>query len=629
MMRIGVFFGGQSREREISFSGARTFFESIDTTLFEPVPIFVDSHGNFILLDERFLKETDIRSFYPPKTTTEGVLKGFNIYVESIKVLTDEQLSLMASKIGHLIRPTDFKKYFDFGFILLHGPYGEDGSLQGLLEWYNIPYSGSGILGSAMGIDKYIQKQFLTMMSLDPGRHKAILKKDYLRSDKKLLFESLKKDVGFPFVVKAPYQGSSIGVSIVKQDDLEVFKRSMNKALFSVSIAKDMWQGLNQQEKEQYVRDLIDLDKGIGLPVIFSDESLLAGDLGEVICYRPYELIQKLDDYFSYAEQSATLTSFDSEELVLFEAFLKGKEFSCGVIQDEHGKPVALPPTEIISHTAEGFDYNAKYKPGGSSKKIPIGISVKHIEEIQAICRRAFVDFKYNVCVRIDGFFTEDNKIVLIDTNTVPGMSPTSLIFRQAAEIGLNATQFLTYIIRTSLAERVKTGKKPYHLLAQLRNLDVRIQNMAERNRLKPKSAIIMTGFNKDKNSILETARRIYTNLCTSRDLQPIVLLMSDSQMTELYTLPISYLLKPTLSDVIDALKQPLHPAIAETIEKASNITQKYAPDFNPLPQQVTYFHLQGKIKAVYLVGETKAPSVEKLKALLQNDHTLCKEYML
>ncbi len=628
-MRVGVFFGGQSREREISFAGARTFFESIDTTLFEPVPIFVDSHGNFILLDERFLKESQIRDFYPPKTNTDSVLQGFNIYVESIKVLTDEQLALMASKIGHLIRPTDFKKYFDFGFILLHGPYGEDGSLQGLLEWYNIPFSGSGILGSAMGIDKYVQKQFLTMMGLDPGRHKAILKKDYLRSDKKILFENLKKDLGFPFVVKAPYQGSSIGVSIVKQNDLEVFKRSMNKALFSISVEKTLWSSFSQADKEQYVRDLIDLDKGIGLPVIFSDESLLAGDLGDVICYRPYELIQKLDDYFTYAEQSATLTSFDSEELVLFEAFLNGKEFSCGVIQDEYGKPVALPPTEIISHTSEGFDFDAKYKPGGSSKKIPIGIATEYIEQIQAICRRAFVDFKYNVCVRIDGFFTEDKKIVLIDTNTVPGMSPTSLIFRQAAEIGLNATQFLTYIIRTSLAERVKTGKKPYLLLTQLRNLDTRIQNAAERNRIKPKSAIIMTGFNLSKNDILDTARRIYTNLCTSRDLQPIIMLMPNSQQADLHILPISHLLKPTLQDVMDALKAPLHPAIAETIEKARSITQKYAPEFNPLTQQVTYFHLQGKIKAVYMVGETKAPSAEKLKTLLHNDHILCKEYMI
>lgn len=70
-MRIGIFFGGQPREREISFAGGKTVFENINKALFTPVPVFVDSLGNFILIDNQYLYENSIRDFYPPKSFIE------------------------------------------------------------------------------------------------------------------------------------------------------------------------------------------------------------------------------------------------------------------------------------------------------------------------------------------------------------------------------------------------------------------------------------------------------------------------------------------------------------------------------------------------------------------------------
>jgi D-alanine-D-alanine ligase len=172
-IRIGIFFGGQSREREVSFAGGRTVYDNLDKQLFEPVPIFVDSFGNFCLLNWEFVYKGSIRDFYPPTFIHENhqqlpclpdLPHGFQVYAESIEHLAqnrDEQLKVL-KEIGKPLQMEELKSLIDFAFLALHGTFGEDGSIQGLLEWMGIPYSGSGILASAMGINKAVQKDFQT-----------------------------------------------------------------------------------------------------------------------------------------------------------------------------------------------------------------------------------------------------------------------------------------------------------------------------------------------------------------------------------------------------------------------------------------------------------------------------------
>ena len=83
-MRIGIFFGGTSREREISFAGGRTVFDNLDKTLFQPVPIFVDSLGQFILLDWPNIYKGTIRDFYPPVEVQPPTLHPWQVYIESL-----------------------------------------------------------------------------------------------------------------------------------------------------------------------------------------------------------------------------------------------------------------------------------------------------------------------------------------------------------------------------------------------------------------------------------------------------------------------------------------------------------------------------------------------------------------
>jgi UDP-N-acetylmuramate--alanine ligase len=144
----------------------------------------------------------------------------------------------------------------------------------------------------------------------------------------------------------------------------------------------------------------------------------------------------------------------------MIEGFIEGKEFSCIVLEDtdSNNKAIALPPTEIRKGK-ELFDYRSKYLPGLSRKITPIEATDEQINAIRKECERLFSELCFDVYARIDGFLSTDGKVFLNDPNTTSGMMPSSFFFHQAAEIGLTPSQFLTYIIRTSLSKRIKNSK--------------------------------------------------------------------------------------------------------------------------------------------------------------------------
>jgi D-alanine-D-alanine ligase len=570
-MRIGIFFGGQSREREISYLGGRTAYENLDRTLFEPVPIFVDSFGNFVWIEPDFLYKSGIRDFYPPfvpKPYTK-----FEVYAESF----DWEMSVTnyLGKIGYEMSLHHLKTEIDFAFIALHGQPGEDGSLQGLFEWTNLPYSSCGILSSAIGIDKIIQTKLMNIVTKKPKKYTTISWKDWQASNKKTCFEHIVSKVGFPFVAKAPHQGSSIGVAIVKEaNDLQSFVKAVNRCFFVQELRAAEWQAMTNTEKEKFLQDLTDLDKGIAFPLIVENETIL----------HPQSLWKVLDRHFDIEnsqespKESLVLYAVNAEDEVLFEEFIVGQEFSCGVLQDENGKAVALPPTEIIS--AETFDFDSKYKVGGSRKKIPIDTSNENIAQIQQDVCTVFEELGFNVCARIDGFLTSNNEVLLHDPNTVPGMSPASLIFKQTAEIGLNISQTLTYLIRTSLTERAKVAKNTMTYRKLAAELDKKIEAEKERRKQLPKLAIVF-----GTDAALAAAKKLYTKLYAEGNYAVVPVLKTAQKW---YALPVNLMTKDSVAEIEANLLVAKHPAIAKTIENASNITKKYAGDFPQKAWEVT-----------------------------------------
>lgn len=595
-MKIGIFFGGQSREREISFAGGRTVYDNLNKNLFDAVPIFVDSIGNFILLDWQYVYKGTIRDFYPPIDALPSSPHGFQVYIESLGESSLQKQDDIASKVGRKIQPEEFSSLFDFAFLALHGPYGEDGNIQGILEWYNIPYSGSGILPSAIGINKAVQKDLMTKAGFQ-GPASTILKKSQWRtSDASSLFNQLKQQLGLPFVVKAPYQGSSIGIAVVSDDDIAKFERSVNKCFFIHKISRGHWESMSDSGRVFFIKTLVDIREGIGLPVMVNDHLRID---------HPEELLRFLNQHFTHSNEDVSLESLDNEEELVVEQFVRGREFSCIVIQDDQGRPIALPPTEIVKGD-QVFDYRSKYLPGMSRKLTPIDLPVADINRIRGNCEKLFSDLHFNVYARLDGFYTPEGAIFLNDPNTTSGMMPSSFFFHQAAEIGLNPSQFLTYIIRTSLVERIKTGKKTYRLKQLLAGLDSHLSDLSRISGEKTRIAVIMGGFSSERHISVESGRNIYEKLSSSTTYEPIpVFLTGNEDHHELYLIPVNIMLKDNADDIREkvwhAQNTSRHAIIEEIIAATANIRDKYVQKATMEPQAVSYAELAQMINAAFI----------------------------
>jgi D-alanine-D-alanine ligase len=569
-MKIGIFFGGPAREREISFAGGKTAMENIDKSLFEPVPVFVDGCGNFILLKPELVYAPSIRDFYPPQSY-QG---DYRIYSESLGQMSDDELLTMISSVGTKISPDKFSEYFKFAFIAMHGPACEDGSIQGLLEWYGIPYSGPSLLGSSIGIDKIAQND-LIKLAVGLDKKTTTLTRAYFEAnDSAKVFEEIKEKVGLPFVVKAPHQGSSIGVSFVKKDSVEDFEKAVKQCLFIREVSENEW---NSVDKHEFVQRMANLDEGIGLPVSMN---------GEVI-YHPIELLEKLNENLtrnltpspSPVERGAAnkviqLISMNSEDAILIEGFVKGQEFSCGVIQTPDCESVALPPTEIIANV-EVFDFKAKYQSSATRKKIPVDTSLENNQQIQHDVKATFDALKFGVCTRIDGFLTPDGRVILHDPNTIPGMSPTSLIFKQMAEIGMNVTDAITYFIRQSIRERIRASKNTFKFQKLLDKLDAAIAKRIEEMPNRKGVAIIFGGYSPEiqEDSYIK-ARKAFGKLAASREYKPVPIFLSGTaENYRLHRLPVNLMFKEFAEDVSKLLDQPVHPLIVQTRKNAEKIT--------------------------------------------------------
>jgi len=596
-MKIGIFFGGQSREREISFAGGRTVYDNLNKSLFEAVPVFVDSLGNFILLNWEYIYKGTIRDFYPPVSALPATKHAFQVYLESLGELTDAELDAIIAKVGKRIGPHQFKGLFDFAFLALHGPYGEDGNIQGMLEWYGIPYSGSGVLPSAVGVSKHVQKDLMKAAGFPGPKTATLSRTEWLGTEYKGdLLEKLVHQIGLPFVIKSPNQGSSIGVSVLSEKDNVRFVAAVNRSFFIQDVFAAAWNGYSEEQKVRFITSLTDIREGIGLPV-----QITTGK-GQAIVHHPEDLFDQLNEKLENFEK-VTLQALSGEELVLFESFLPGKEFSCIVIQDNHGRPIALPPTQIIKG-GDVFDYRSKYLPGMSRKITPIDVPDEHLQKIRTECVRLFNALHFNVYARIDGFVNSLGEVFLNDPNTTSGMLPSSFFFHQAAEIGMNPSQFLTYILRTSLAERVKSGKDNLRLREQLRDLDAQIARLQSAKTQKVRVGVIMGGFSSERHISVESGRNIYEKLSSSDKYEPLpIFLTGDEHNHEMYVMPINVMLKDNADDIRDKIRSGAekHPLVKQIIGEARGITEKYVGEALEYPYALSYPQLAEKVDVVFI----------------------------
>lgn len=230
-IRVGVLFGGRSGEHEVSLLSAASVLEAIDKTKYEVVPIGITKDGRWLaathaenLLRGQHAPGEHLRAGDPHATSTAAVLAtGSSTIIPPMPQA--ELLPFQSSPPGpkrNLAQNDDAEGrsphpiHVDIIFPVLHGTFGEDGTIQGLLELADIPYVGAGVLGSAAGMDKDVMKRLFAAAGLPIVKHVTVLRCDW-HDEPKQVRRLVEENLKYPLFVKPANLGSSVGISKVHE----------------------------------------------------------------------------------------------------------------------------------------------------------------------------------------------------------------------------------------------------------------------------------------------------------------------------------------------------------------------------------------------------------------------------
>lgn len=322
-LKVVVLMGGKSSEHEISILSGQQVVSQINKKKYDVLPVVISKKGQWQLTSV-----SDVMALNNPiinKGTAEEI------------VLVDKK-EIEVQSIS--------KKDVDLFFIAMHGPNGEDGTIQGMLELTGIPYTGSGVLASALGMDKEMFKKMMVANNIRVPNDSA----------------------KFPCFVKPCDQGSSVGASIAKN----------NKELkASIDLARKF-----------------------------------AGN-------------------------------------VLVEEYIRGKEVTCAILGNDN--PVALPVIEIVPLKGTFFDYESKYTESGSKEIVPARISSAMTKKIQKIAIKVFKVLKCKGFGRVDFILKDNQEPVVLEINTIPGLTPMSLLPKAAKAAGIEYSDLIDKIINYAI----------------------------------------------------------------------------------------------------------------------------------------------------------------------------------
>jgi D-alanine-D-alanine ligase len=206
--RVGVIFGGRSGEHEVSIRSARAVIESIDHTKYDVVPIAITKEGKWLAPAEAVKL---LPGSAQPLISSEVISRS----QPNVAILGDPSHKGLISLNSN--SDSLFSEKLDVVFPVLHGPFGEDGTVQGLLEMADIPYVGCGVLASSCGMDKVTMKSLFQQAGLPMCRY-TWFRRSAWRRDPSNVISKIQHEIGFPCFVKPANLGSSVGVSKAVDD---------------------------------------------------------------------------------------------------------------------------------------------------------------------------------------------------------------------------------------------------------------------------------------------------------------------------------------------------------------------------------------------------------------------------
>ncbi len=226
-LRIGIIYGGRSGEHEVSIASAASIFKYLDRNRFEPIPIRIEKDGRWLIADRPPMALAASEVIEQARVQSSHAVRGGR-QTHMVAYPADEPLLTIErsrSDEGRNAYVTGLS--LDVVFPVLHGPLGEDGTVQGLLELANLPYVGAGVLASAVGMDKAVMKVVFAAAGLPVSPGRVVLRHQWDR-DRDAIAAACAATFGYPLFVKPANLGSSVGIS--KASDLDALVHGIDLA---------------------------------------------------------------------------------------------------------------------------------------------------------------------------------------------------------------------------------------------------------------------------------------------------------------------------------------------------------------------------------------------------------------
>lgn len=391
-LRIGMIFGGRSGEHEVSLVSAASIMQALDKLKYKIVPIGITKEGRWIAVADslELLKSGRIpralKAVLPADPTEKRLLKTNKQQTNSEKL--------------------------DVIFPVLHGPYGEDGTIQGLLEMANIPYVGAGVLGSAVGMDKVVQKQLFEQAKLPVVKYVWFLKKEWDQNQKSI-----------PNQVRDKNQKHKLKI-----------------------------------QKQNVLRRI---EKRLSYPC-FVKPANLGSSVGISKAHNRQELIKAINEAVQY-----------DRKILIEQGIEKTREIEVSVLGNDDLK-VSLPGEIIASN--EFYDYDAKYVDGKSKAIIPAKLPQQIIKKIQEIAKKAFGVTNCSGMARVDFLVQDPGRphtfkvmgrdkkikkwqIFLSELNTIPGFTSISMYPKLWQASGLPYSKLIDKLIELAIERHQEKNK--------------------------------------------------------------------------------------------------------------------------------------------------------------------------
>jgi len=355
-LQVAVLMGGMSAEREVSRNTGSTVVRELSSRYaVKPVEILADGSWR--------VPEGFVHDGLPPDRAAWFSGEGLRA-IDGARALLDEGIDVV--------------------FNALHGPMGEDGTIQGFLRVVGLPFTGPDVIPAAVTMDKRLTKQALLSAGVLTPRFFAVRSEDLRRGPIRWA-EVLEREAGrvpLPWVLKPNRLGSSVGVAILR----------------------------THQEVLEKAQELVS-----SWPALASSDDLLV------------------------------------------EEALSGRELTCGILETQ-GEPQVLPAIEIRPRLSAFFDYKAKYTPGGSEEICPAPLGPREAERVARTALQVHRTFECAPLSRTDMFLLESGEIHVLEINTLPGMTETSLIPLAASKAGIKLGDLLASIVEHGMARDAVPG---------------------------------------------------------------------------------------------------------------------------------------------------------------------------